>query len=117
MRNSPGAAATSSGVSTGRLALLEARELRLSLGGGMGEGVDMAEGRADRSYYFTAARQTHAYIPSRSKAGGVVGKRRSGTTGQRAWGAGRGRPGKEGRRGEAGHSGQQMAERRTARIL
>lgn len=41
MRSSPGSAATSSGVWTGMLALLEARELRLSLGGGMGDGDDM----------------------------------------------------------------------------
>ena len=42
MRNSPGSAATSSGVCSGRLALLLARELRLSLGGGIGDGADMA---------------------------------------------------------------------------
>jgi hypothetical protein len=41
MRNSPGSAATSSGVCSGRLALLDAREFRLSLGGGMGDGADM----------------------------------------------------------------------------
>jgi hypothetical protein len=42
IRNSPGSAATSSGVCSGRLALLEAREFRLSFGGGMGDGADMA---------------------------------------------------------------------------
>lgn len=43
IRSSPGSAATSSGVCRGRLVLLEldARELRLSLGGGMGDGADM----------------------------------------------------------------------------
>ena len=44
MRSSPGSAATSSGVWSGRLALLdeaEAREFRRSLGGGMGDGADM----------------------------------------------------------------------------
>jgi hypothetical protein len=45
IRSSPGAAATSSGVWSGRLALLddaaEAREFRRSLGGGMGDGADM----------------------------------------------------------------------------
>jgi hypothetical protein len=44
MRSSPGSAATSSGVCSGRLALLddaEARELRRSLGGGMGDGADI----------------------------------------------------------------------------
>lgn len=43
MRNSPGSAATSSGVCSGRLALLEARELRRSLRGGIGDGADMVE--------------------------------------------------------------------------
>jgi len=41
MRSSPGSATTSSGVCRGRLPLLEAREFRLSLGGGIGDGADM----------------------------------------------------------------------------
>jgi hypothetical protein len=41
IRSSPGSATTSSSVWMGMLALLEARELRLSFGGGMGDGDDM----------------------------------------------------------------------------